>query len=133
VSRGDATRAGVREVPQAELLLPLDGPRVLETAGTDGRVLGFALAGATLFELHDEQGLLAFLRDVGGALDPLALILLVTRYRLPGLVGAEHVELDPAGLTVDGPAIAFATDAGGARDRWRLVTGSDAALERVPA
>jgi hypothetical protein len=129
----DAAAATVREVPQAELLLPLDGPRVFETAGPDGRVLGFALVGATLFELHDEEGLRAFLHDAGGALDPLALILLVTRYRIPALVGAEQVELAPAGLAVEGSAIMFATDSGGVLDRWRLVTGSGAALERVPA
>jgi hypothetical protein len=128
-----AAGAEVRDVPQAELLLPLDGPRVLEIAGADGRMLGFALVGATLFELHDEQGLQAFLHDVGGALDPLALILLVGRYRLPALVGAEQVDVVPDGLAVEGRAILFATDSGGVRDRWRLVTGSGAALERVPA
>jgi hypothetical protein len=122
-----ATAAPLRDVPQAELLLPLDGPRVVEATGADGRVLGFALVGATLFELHDGDGLLAFLREGARGLDPLALVLLVCRYRLPVLVDAEPIEL--AGLAVDGTAITFAAGSG----RWRLVTGSGAALERMDA
>ena len=143
----------LREVPPVELFLPPAGPHVVEVAGDDGPPHGFAVAGAAVYDLADPIGLDEFLRGPGTALDPLPLVLLVTRYRLPALVDASPVrlvtsaaELHPsvaaAGVPVDfsreDGAIAFTTQFSAAApdgsvrvgvDRWRLAAGDDALLE----
>jgi len=146
-------RVPLRAVPPLELFLPPAGPHVVEAAGDDGPPHGFAVAGGAVYDLGDPIGLDEFLRGPGTALDPLPLVLLVARYRLPALVGASPVrlvtsaaELHPAVATPGVPldlsredgAIAFTTqfcaaDADGTVrvgvDRWRLSAGDDARLE----
>ncbi len=150
---GDRTAGSLRDVPPIELFLPPAGPQLVEETAGDAPPHGFAVADGVLYDLGEERGVLAFLRGPGVALDPLALVLVVARYRLPALVGGGPVllvtapsELHPAvagpdvpvDLSRDGDAIVFTTQAwlpaagGGtlvAVDRWRLVIGGAAALD----
>jgi hypothetical protein len=138
-------------LPPIELLLPPGGPRVVEALGADGRTRGFAIAGDDVHDLSDPGGFERFLRGPGAALDPLTLILLAARYRLPAIAGGEPLRLVtsaaelhpsvPAGaipvdLVRDGAGFAFttefrATGDGVLRvgvDRWHMATGPAAAL-----
>jgi len=142
----------LRAVPPIELFLPPGGPLVVEATSGDAPPRGFAVADGVVHDLGEDAGALAFLRGPGAALDPLTLIVVLARYRLPAIVGGGPVllvtaptELHPAvagpavpvDLTRDGAAIVFTTQvwlpAGGDAmvvgvDRWRLVAGDDAAL-----
>ena len=138
----------LRDVPPIELLLPPFGVHLVETVGDSEPPRGFAVDGdGHVHALHEADGLAGLLRS-GVQLDPLALILVVARYRLPALTGVWPVnlvtsltDLDPASVAVSPPLdlvvddgdTAFTTEVHTPRadgrvhvrlDRWRLATGA---------
>jgi hypothetical protein len=145
----------MRELPQVELLLPPDGPRVIEARAAETAVPVGVLVrddGSPL-RLNEAADAEAFLRDVAPALAPLAVGLTLVRYRIAALLGEPSVRLAtgpddlhpslrergiPLDFAVDGDRIAFTTgfaDAWTGRagaDRWTVVRGPDAALHGEP-
>jgi hypothetical protein len=146
----------MRELPQVELLLPPDGPRVVEALPAEGAVPVGVLVredGSPL-RLNDATDSDAFLRDVAPRLSPLAVALTLVRYRIATVLGQPTVRLAtgpgdlhpslrerglPLDLAVDGDRIAFTTgfaDAWTGRagaDRWTVVRGAGAALHGEPS
>lgn len=140
-----------RELPQVELLLPADGPRVVEARAAEGGVpLGILVAddgpGLRLNRAEDTE---EFLRGVAPGLAPLAVALTLVRYRIATILGEPSVRLAtgpddlhpslrdrgvPLDLAVDGDRIAFTTafaDTWTGRagaDRWTVVRGPGPAL-----
>ena len=133
-----------RELPQAELLLPSGGPRVVEArAETGGVPVGVLLRDDDgPLELNTRDGAEEFLRRVAPGLAPLAVALTLVRYRIAALLGEPSVRLAtgpedlhpslrdrglPLDLAVDGDRIAFTTAfvetwAGRAgADRWTAI------------
>ena len=142
-----------REVPAIELLLS-PGVRVLEAPPAPGafarRGLAIAADGST-WDLNDDAGCRGFLRAFGPALDPLAVALVLVRYRVPDLIGEPSARLAtgpadlapalrdarlPLGLGVEPGRVAFTTAfAAGGRagaDRWVAATGDAASLRGEP-
>jgi hypothetical protein len=145
----------MRELPQVELLLPPGGPRVVEALPAEGAVPVGVLVrdDGDPLRLNDAAQSDAFLRDVAPGLAPLAVALILVRYRIATLLGEPSVrlatgpgDLDPSlrdrgiplDLAVDGDRIAFTTgfaDAWTGRagaDRWAVVRGPGAALHGEP-
>jgi hypothetical protein len=138
----------VREVPPREFVLPEGSPRIFEAQrhlpGALTRVRGIAmLPGGRSFHLNDETGFAGFLGATEPRPDPLALAMLLARYRAPELLGEWPVELvtdeaqldpglppgAPLELVADADVVEFTTQfrsptEGGAvllgLDRWRV-------------
>jgi hypothetical protein len=144
----------VRDVPGVELLLPPGGPAVIEATADGTTPQGLLVLGdGNSLHLNTEEGTDEFLGRIAPQLAPLAVVLILARYRIAQLSGQPTVRLAtrgddldpriaaagvPLGLEVDGDRITFTIAFPGGADRWTAVRGATPsltgeALARVPA